>query len=65
MSGEFADLDAAALGRAESDELHKLLQLVLGAAVECENKVTYIQNIMKLEPASQRSLMVLIEEVHA
>jgi hypothetical protein len=44
-------------------ELSKLVQLILGVVVECERKVEYIPNIMKLDPASQRELMVLIEGV--
>jgi hypothetical protein len=45
------------------NEIQKLVQYILGAAVECENKVVYIQNIMTLDPQSQKQLMVLIEEV--
>lgn len=41
----------------------KLIELILGAAIECENKNEYIQNIMLLDQESQRILMVFIERV--
>lgn len=41
----------------------KLIELILGAAIECENKKEYIENIMLLDESSQRILMVFIERV--
>ena len=46
-----------------TSEILKLVELVLGAAVECENKKEYIENIMLLDETSQRDLMVIIERV--
>ncbi|ELR13582.1 uncharacterized protein ACA1_084260, partial [Acanthamoeba castellanii str. Neff] len=41
----------------------KLIELILGAAIECENKKEYIENIMLLDESSQRILMVFIERL--
>lgn len=44
-------------------EIQKLVQFILGVAVECENKTEYIKNIMKMDAFSQKQLMLLIEEI--
>jgi len=44
-------------------QISRLVQLILGVAVECENKVLYIQEIMKMDPSSQKELMVLINGI--
>ncbi|PRP87618.1 hypothetical protein PROFUN_04645 [Planoprotostelium fungivorum] len=60
------EVDTAAIIRDGNEaELVKLLQLILGTAIECENKVEYIQSIMQLDAASQRVLMDVIQEVMA
>jgi hypothetical protein len=46
-----------------NSEMIKLIELILGAAIECENKKEYIENIMLLDESSQRILMVFIERV--
>uniref|UniRef100_A0A674NRF7 Calponin-homology (CH) domain-containing protein n=1 Tax=Takifugu rubripes TaxID=31033 RepID=A0A674NRF7_TAKRU len=48
---------------AEPTELGRLLQLVLGCAVNCERKQEYIQIIMTLEEAVQHVVMTAIQEV--
>ncbi|OON17703.1 hypothetical protein X801_06456 [Opisthorchis viverrini] len=44
------------------DEAFRLLQLVLGCAVNCENKSTYIEAIMHLEESVQHVLMEAIQQ---
>eukprot|EP01104_Vermistella_antarctica_P013434 TRINITY_DN4054_c0_g1_i2.p1 TRINITY_DN4054_c0_g1~~TRINITY_DN4054_c0_g1_i2.p1 ORF type:complete len:734 (-),score=213.97 TRINITY_DN4054_c0_g1_i2:403-2538(-) len=45
------------------DEVAKLVDLVLGAAVECDEKEKYITNIMTLGPKEQRDLMQSIQSI--
>ena len=47
----------------DTQEIVKLVELVLGAMVESEHKNVYIGNIMKLDEATQRELMVILEGV--
>ncbi|KAL6069590.1 Protein Hook 3 [Balamuthia mandrillaris] len=44
-------------------EIILLVEFILGAAVECENKQEIIQNIMLLDKTSQKCLMVIIERL--
>jgi hypothetical protein len=46
-----------------TQEIVKLVELVLGVMVESEHKNEYIGNIMKLDEATQRELMVILEGV--
>ena len=46
-------------------ELGRLLQLILGCAVNCEEKQEYIQRIMGMEESVQHSVMRAIQEVCA
>jgi chromosome segregation ATPase len=58
------NIDETIIGRdQDAREIVKLLQLILGVVVECENKVEYIGNIMNMNAAAQRELMVIIEEI--
>uniref|UniRef100_A0A671Q1L7 Protein Hook homolog 2-like n=1 Tax=Sinocyclocheilus anshuiensis TaxID=1608454 RepID=A0A671Q1L7_9TELE len=45
-------------------ELGRLLQLVLGCAVSCDQKQEHIQQIMTLEEQVQHVVMTAIQEVH-
>ncbi|XP_071846791.1 protein Hook homolog 3-like isoform X2 [Apostichopus japonicus] len=45
------------------DELGRLLQLVLGCAVNCDHKEEYINNIMSLEESVQHAVMNAIQEL--
>lgn len=67
MEGEIKGIDVNSIAKNLQEEgkkeLVKLVQFVLGAAVECPNKITYIQNIMSLDASAQKILMFLIEEV--
>uniref|UniRef100_A0A4X1W5N8 Hook microtubule tethering protein 1 n=1 Tax=Sus scrofa TaxID=9823 RepID=A0A4X1W5N8_PIG len=47
----------------DSVELGRLLQLILGCAVNCEKKQEHIQNIMTLEESVQHVVMTAIQEV--
>lgn len=47
----------------DEKEMSKLLQLVLGCAVNCDQKQEYIQKIMGLEEKVQHSVMISIKEV--
>jgi len=58
----FVDVNAI-VREGDEEYMKKLIQLIVGVVVECENKVEYIRTIMKMEPESQKELMILIEEV--
>ena len=44
-------------------ELGRLLQLILGCAVNCTEKQEYIQRIMAMEESVQHVVMTAIQEV--
>ena len=44
-------------------EMSRLLQLILGCAVNCEDKQEYIQSIMSMEEQVQHMVMQAIQEV--
>lgn len=44
-------------------EMGRLLQLVLGCAVNCDNKQDYIQAIMSMEESVQHGVMTAIQEL--
>jgi len=50
--------------RADKRELGRMLQLVLGCAVNCDDKHEYIRRIMNMEEAVQHDVMRAIQEVH-
>ncbi|XP_014259219.1 protein Hook homolog 3 isoform X2 [Cimex lectularius] len=47
----------------DPQELGRLLQLVLGCAVNCDNKQEYIGQIMKMDEIEQRVMMECIQEL--
>ena len=49
--------------KADKRELGRMLQLVLGCAVNCEDKHEYIRRIMNMEEAVQHDVMKAIQEV--
>uniref|UniRef100_S4RXJ2 Calponin-homology (CH) domain-containing protein n=1 Tax=Petromyzon marinus TaxID=7757 RepID=S4RXJ2_PETMA len=56
--------DVAAVGEhADHVEMGRLLQLVLGCAINCENKQEHIENIMQLEESVQHVVMAAIQEL--
>lgn len=55
------NVNAAAEGHRE--EIGRMLQLILGCAVNCENKQEYIESIMNLEESVQQVLMLAIQEM--
>ncbi|BHF81502.1 Protein Hook 3 [Sparganum proliferum] len=62
QSHQLPDVDAIAEDH-NTDELFRLLQLVLCVAVNCENKEAHIQNILHMEESVQRTTMEAIQEV--
>ncbi|XP_012540735.1 protein Hook homolog 3 [Monomorium pharaonis] len=57
--------DAGKIGEhCDSDELRRLLQLVLGCAVNCDQKQQYITRIMGMEETVQRAIMQSIQELN-
>eukprot|EP01114_Cavostelium_apophysatum_P013385 TRINITY_DN3232_c0_g1_i1.p1 TRINITY_DN3232_c0_g1~~TRINITY_DN3232_c0_g1_i1.p1 ORF type:complete len:700 (+),score=248.55 TRINITY_DN3232_c0_g1_i1:182-2281(+) len=62
---ESVDINTVVQGSGENQsiEIAKLVQFVLGAAVECGDKVVYIQKIMSMDQDRQKELMVLITEI--
>ncbi|MCI4394242.1 hypothetical protein PGIGA_G00166450 [Pangasianodon gigas] len=75
----YADLDRQVLGQQINDftlpdvnligehsdagELGRMLQLILGCAVNCEQKQEYIQTIMMMEESVQHVVMTAIQEL--
>ena len=54
-SEAISSVDVAAIARDGDDEaMHILLELLLGCAVQCENKGEFIQQIMTLAPQEQQ-----------
>jgi len=49
--------------RGDKQELGRMLQLVLGCAVNCDDKDEYIRCIMSMEEAVQHDVMKAIQEV--
>uniref|UniRef100_A0A1L8DCL3 Protein hook n=1 Tax=Nyssomyia neivai TaxID=330878 RepID=A0A1L8DCL3_9DIPT len=51
--------------KADRAELTRLLQLILGCAVNCANKQNYITQIMELEESLQRNIMRALQDLEA
>ncbi|MEE6511821.1 hypothetical protein FKM82_018625 [Ascaphus truei] len=47
----------------DASELGRMLQLILGCAVKCEQKQEYIQTIMMMEESVQHMVMTAIQEI--
>jgi protein HOOK3 len=47
----------------QQDEIGRMLQLILGCAVNCDHKQQYIESIMNLEESVQQVLMLAIQEM--
>ncbi|CAG9804023.1 unnamed protein product [Chironomus riparius] len=47
----------------DEGELIKLIKLILGIAVNCENKLQYITQIMEMEEDIQRNIMTALQEI--
>ncbi|MEE6511818.1 hypothetical protein FKM82_018625 [Ascaphus truei] len=47
----------------DASELGRMLQLILGCAVKCEQKQEYIQTIMMMEESVQHMVMTAIQEL--
>ncbi|XP_041357301.1 protein Hook homolog 3-like isoform X2 [Gigantopelta aegis] len=61
---DFLMPDINAIGEHENPaELGRLLQLILGCAVNCEEKQEYIQRIMAMEESVQQMIMKAIQEL--
>ncbi|XP_077981003.1 protein Hook homolog 3-like isoform X2 [Glandiceps talaboti] len=61
---DFRMPDVSAIGeRDDPEELGRLLQLVLGCAVNCDHKEEYINNIMIMEESVQHVVMNAIQEL--
>jgi len=48
----------------DKDHLGRLLQLILGVAINCSKQSEYIQAIMEMEEQVQRVVMMAIQEMH-
>jgi len=59
-----SDVDNVVAERADKRELGRMLQLVLGCAVNCDDKHEYIRRIMNMEEAVQHDVMKAIQEVY-
>ncbi len=46
------------------DHIGRLLQLILGVAINCSKQAEYIQQIMEMEEDVQRLIMLAIQELH-
>ncbi|XP_071649328.1 protein Hook homolog 3 [Temnothorax longispinosus] len=64
LSG-YAKPDAGKIGEhCDNDELRRLLQLILGCAVNCDQKQQYITRIMGMEETVQQAIMQSIQELN-
>ena len=59
---DFVDLTAIAKNR-DKGHLVRLLELVMGAVVQCQDKETYISRIISLNETVQAELMVFIQKI--
>lgn len=58
--------DAIKIGEhCDTDELRRLLQLILGCAVNCDQKQQYITRIMGMEETVQQAIMQSIQELES
>lgn len=63
---EFPRPDAMSIAeQGDSVELERLLQLVLGCAVNCSSKQDYIRKIMCLEESLQANIMRALQELES
>ncbi|XP_076217209.1 protein Hook homolog 3-like isoform X1 [Aptenodytes patagonicus] len=61
---DFALPDVSLIGEhSDAAELGRMLQLILGCAVNCEQKQEYIQTIMMMEESVQHVVMTAIQEL--
>lgn len=61
---DYVKPDAIKIGEhCDSDELRRLLQLILGCAVNCDQKQQYITKIMSMEETVQQAIMQSIQEL--
>ncbi|XP_040218226.1 protein Hook homolog 3 isoform X4 [Rana temporaria] len=61
---DFALPDVTLVGEhSDASELGRVLQLILGCAVKCEQKQEYIQTIMMMEESVQHMVMTAIQEL--
>ena len=57
-------IDENLIGKEQNEaEIFKLIQLVMGVLVECENKREFLGNIMSMGHETQMELMLIIERV--
>ncbi|EDV31153.1 uncharacterized protein Dana_GF15219 [Drosophila ananassae] len=64
--GDFAKPDVQRIAeKCDLGELERLLQLVLGCAVNCTNKQSYITEIMSLEEELQANIMRALQELES
>lgn len=56
------DVNQVVLGN--KDHIGRLLQLILGVAINCSKQAEYIQQIMEMEEEVQRLIMLAIQELH-
>ncbi|XP_072260675.1 protein Hook homolog 3 isoform X1 [Pyxicephalus adspersus] len=61
---DFTLPDVSLVGEhSDASELGRMLQLILGCAVKCEQKQEYIQTIMMMEESVQHMVMTAIQEL--
>jgi hypothetical protein len=58
------DIDLSSICRNNDvKELIKLMELIIGAAIKCDNKEVYIRSLMNCDSECQTDLSFLIEKV--
>ena len=60
---EFGQPNPNLAAEGQPDEIGRMLQLILGCAVNCNHKQQYIESIMNLEESVQQVLMLAIQEM--
>jgi len=60
---DFGQPNVNSAAEGQPDEIGRMLQLILGCAVNCDHKQQYIESIMNLEESVQQVLMLAIQEM--
>jgi hypothetical protein len=58
------DVDLTAIAKSSDQKsLNRLLEWILGAAVQCEDKGQFITEIMGMQEENQRHIMVIVQNI--
>eukprot|EP01132_Coremiostelium_polycephalum_P000603 gene603-751_t len=58
-----SEVDVDAVTNSDESEISKIIEMLIGVVLECENKNEFIENIMRMDQESQNDLMIIIEKI--